>query len=132
GELPAVFGHEAAGTVEEVGAGVEAVEAGDAVVVTLARCCGRCYFCARGRPLLCDAVFALDRRSPLAGGAIAQGLRVGAFADLVTVHASQAIRVPVELTFASAALLACAVPTGAGAVVNDADVTAGSSVVVVG
>src|SRR5919205_4407026 len=60
GGLPAVFGHEAAGVVESVGAGVERVRVGYHVVVTLIRSCGVCPFCARGEPQLCEARFPLD------------------------------------------------------------------------
>ena len=55
GKLPAVYGHEAAGIVESVGAGVEAVRPGDRVVVSLIRTCGRCFFCTRGESYLCEA-----------------------------------------------------------------------------
>ncbi|HEX5079807.1 MAG TPA: alcohol dehydrogenase catalytic domain-containing protein, partial [Geminicoccaceae bacterium] len=54
GELPAIFGHEAAGIVEAVGAGVEEVAPGDHVVVTLLRSCGRCRSCCRGEQALCE------------------------------------------------------------------------------
>src|SRR5580704_1586413 len=47
GPLPAVYGHEVAGFVEEVGPAVESVKPGDFVVVTLVRSCGRCFFCVR-------------------------------------------------------------------------------------
>lgn len=134
GPLPAVFGHEVAGTVEQIGEGVVGVRPGDAVVVTLVRHCGRCYFCGCGRPALCDASFALAERSPLRrnGEEVVQGLRVGGFAEQVVVHSSQAVRLDPEITFTSAAFLACAVATGYGAVVRDAGVRAGTSVVVVG
>jgi Zn-dependent alcohol dehydrogenase len=82
GSLPAVFGHEAAGIVEEVGPGVGrgVFRPGDHVVVTMVRYCGTCPACARGEPPLCEAGFPLDQRSPLAGpdGApIRQGIRWG-------------------------------------------------------
>src|SRR5690349_5778839 len=54
GDLPAVYGHEAAGVVEEVGPGIRAVRPGDLVVVTLVRACGRCALCLRGEPALCE------------------------------------------------------------------------------
>lgn len=135
GALPAVYGHEAAGVVEEVGATVAGFSVGDHVVVTLIRSCGRCHFCAQGEPVLCEASFSLDRQSPISakgGGSIVQGLRTGAFAEYVTVHASQAAVIPKEMPLDSASLLACGVITGVGAVVNTAAVRAGSSVVVIG
>jgi S-(hydroxymethyl)glutathione dehydrogenase / alcohol dehydrogenase len=135
GDLPAVYGHEAAGTVIECGAGVRHVAPGDRVVVTLIRSCGHCHYCNRGATVLCESEFPLDRQGPLArrdGVQVMQGLRTGAFAEEVVVDASQVVTVPNDLPFDVAALLACGVITGIGAVVNDAAVPAGSSVVVIG
>src|SRR5258708_7244869 len=135
GTLPAVYGHEAAGVVVEIGANVAGLAIGDHVVVTLIRACGRCHFCVQGEPVLCETVFALDRKTPITtkgGEALVQGLRTGAFAEYVVVHASQAAVVPKEVPLDSASLLACGVITGVGAVVNTASVKAGSSVVVIG
>lgn len=135
GPLPAVYGHEAAGIVEETGPGVTLVRTGDHVVVTLLRSCGRCHFCAQGSPHICEGSFALDRESRLrgAGGeAIVQGLRTGAFAEYAVVDESQAVPVPHDLPLDVASLLACGVITGLGAVVNTAGVPSGSSVVVIG
>ena len=65
GRLPAVYGHEAAGIVAEVGDGVEGFEVGDHVVVTLIRSCGSCDSCARDEFVLCTATFPLDTNGPL-------------------------------------------------------------------
>ena len=135
GALPAVYGHEAAGVVAEVGIGVAGFEVGDHVVVTLIRSCGACDPCGRDEPVLCDATFPLDEIGPLTaldGSAILQGLRTGAFAEQVVVDASQAVVIPADIPLASAALLACGVITGFGAVVNTAQVEPGTSVVVLG
>ncbi|MGZ4394244.1 MAG: Zn-dependent alcohol dehydrogenase [Gaiellaceae bacterium] len=135
GTLPAVYGHEAAGIVTEIGAGVEGLRPGDHAVVTLVRFCGDCFFCARGMPVLCQTTFALDERSPLRlpdGRPLAQGARTAAFAEQVTVHASQVVPVPAEIPASSACLLACGVATGYGAVAWTVDVAEGESVVVVG
>lgn len=135
GELPIVFGHEVAGVVTDVGTGVHGLKAGDHVVVTLVRTCGRCFYCERGEPTQCEGDFAIDRRSVLTtkrGGRLTQGLRVGGFAERTTVHASQAVKIPAALPPASACLLSCAVATGVGAVRNTARVEEGASVAVVG
>jgi Zn-dependent alcohol dehydrogenase len=135
GALPAVYGHEAAGVVEEIGPGVAHLRAGDHVVVTLVRSCGRCVSCAGGAPAFCETVFPLDRQSPLAslsGEAIVHGLRTGAFAEHVVVEASQAVAIDKDVPLASAALIACGVLTGIGAVINTAGVKAGSEVLVIG
>src|SRR5271166_2102358 len=65
GELPAVYGHEAAGVVEAVGPGVTRLKVGDHVVATLIRNCGFCPACAEGAPVFCEEVFPLDRATPL-------------------------------------------------------------------
>lgn len=137
GTLPAVYGHEAAGVVEEVGDGVLGVAPGDHVVVSLVRACGTCPSCLRGRPALCEGAAALPTSldPPLRtaeGEPLHQGLRTGAFAERVTVDASQAIPVPRELPLPSAALLGCGVITGVGAVLSTAGAEAGSTVGVVG
>ena len=135
GTLPAVYGHEAAGTVVQCGPGVTNVAEGDRVVVTLIRSCGHCHYCAQGHTVLCETTFPLDRQSPLArrdGSALHHGLRTGAFAEEVVVEASQVVTVPNDLPFDVASLLACGVVTGVGAVTNTAQVPAGSSVAVIG
>lgn len=135
GDLPTVFGHEAAGIVESVGPGVSAFCSGDHVVVTLIRSCGQCYYCAQGQPHVCEGGFALDEGSRLRfrdGRPVNQGLRTAAFAEYVVVDASQIVKVPDSLPLESASLLACGVITGLGAVVNTAQIPSGSSAVVIG
>ena len=135
GTLPAVYGHEGAGIVEEVGRNVRHVKKGDHVVVTLVRFCGACAPCAAGNQVLCEGSFDLSAKSPLTGKngkPITHGLGTGAFAEYVVVDASQAVAIPKDMPFAPASLIGCAVITGIGAVVNTAGVTAGKSVVVIG
>lgn len=135
GDLPAVYGHEAAGIVTATGDGVETVKPGDHVVVTLIRSCGHCRYCGSGSTVMCEEVFPLDEASPLtddAGTPYVQAMRTGAFAEKIVVHESQAVAVPDDVPFASASLLACGVITGFGAVVNTARIAPGRSVAVVG
>jgi Zn-dependent alcohol dehydrogenase len=135
GEVPAVYGHEAAGVVDEVGPGVTSVKPGDHVVVTLIRSCGHCFYCAQGDPHICETQFPLDANSPLHGNDgkdIAHGLRTGAFAEYAVVDASQVVAIPDSIPLDSASLLACGVITGLGAVINTAKVESGSNVVVIG
>jgi S-(hydroxymethyl)glutathione dehydrogenase/alcohol dehydrogenase len=111
------------------------VAVGDHVVVTPVRSCGRCARCARRQPTLCEGLPPAGHDAVLMsadGGSIHQGMRVGAFAGLVTVHASQVAVVPVSVPLDAASLLACGVITGVGAVLNTAAVEPGSSVVVLG
>ncbi len=135
GTLPAVYGHEAAGVVEEVGPGVTHVSAGDHVVVTLLRTCGECHYCAQGQHSICEGSVPIDAEPPLAaadGSALQQGLRTGAFAEYAVVDGSQVCAIPKDMPMASASLLACGVMTGLGAVWNTAQVPAGSNVAVIG
>lgn len=135
GDLPAVYGHEAAGVVERIGPGVARVAPGDHVVVTLIRACGHCRCCAKNLPVACETRFPLDRETPLRaadGAPLVHGLRTGAFAERVVVEASQVVAVPKDMPLDRAALLACGVITGFGAVTNTAAVSAGSDVVVIG
>jgi Zn-dependent alcohol dehydrogenase len=135
GDLPAVYGHEAAGVVDEVGADVEGFAIGDHVVVTLIRSCGSCPHCTRGDTVHCEATFGPDGPGPLStvdGEEIVQGLHTGAFAERVVVHNSQAVVIPAEIPLHSASLLACSVITGFGAVVNTAQMEPGCTVVVIG
>lgn len=135
GDLPAVYGHEAAGIVLAVGDGVTNVARGDHVVVTLIRSCGHCHYCNQGSRVMCEEVFPLDRASPISaadGEPLVQAMRTGAFAEKVLVHESQAVPIPRDMPFAEASLLACGVITGYGAVVNTAKVRPGHTVAVVG
>lgn len=136
GVLPAVYGHEAAGTVEETGTGVTAVRPGDSVVVTLIRACGTCPACQQGEPVMCDGeAFSAGGPGPLRradGTPVHRAMFTGAFAEQVVVHQSQVVTIPADMPAASASLLACGVITGVGAVTNTARVPPGSTVAVIG
>lgn len=132
---PFIAGHETAGVVEEIGPGVTLAQPGDRVVVSLLRSCGRCDFCLTGEPNHCAASWPLDSESRIrnsAGQSIKHGVRVAGFAEEVIVDQSQLARVPDSMSLRAASLLACGVITGFGAVVNTAQVEAGSRVVVIG
>lgn len=134
GHLPAVYGHEAAGRITALGAGVSGVSPGDAVVVTMLRACGRCRACRTGKPFLCAAPHdRCDGRLSLPDGTVVeQGLSTAAFAESCVVHTSQVARVPGDLPMELGALLACGVITGTGAAINTAQVRPGEAVVVIG
>ena len=134
GDLPIVFGHEAAGIVTDVGPGVTRAQVGDHVVVTLIRACGDCFYCVQGNQTQCETIFNLHRHSPLSkdGKPIGHGLRTAAFAEYVVVDQSQIMPIPETVPLDSASLLACGVITGLGAVTNTAAIPAGASVVVIG
>lgn len=134
GSLPAVYGHEAAGRITDVGDGVTRFAAGDHVIVTLIRACGDCGSCASGRPTLCETPYDGDH-GPLTtpdGGKLHQAMACGAFAEKVVVDQSQIVKIPADMPKDAAALISCGVITGVGAVVNAAGLRAGQDVVVIG
>jgi len=134
-EVPAVLGHEGAGVVVSVGAGVDRVAEGDHVVLNWAPACRECWFCLHGEPWLCvDAEKAA--REPYArfadGTPVYPGLGTAAFAEETIVSAAGVVPLPASVPLEQAAVLGCAVQTGAGAVLNTARVRPGESVVVIG
>jgi S-(hydroxymethyl)glutathione dehydrogenase / alcohol dehydrogenase len=132
---PVVAGHEGAGVVSEVGAGVTRVRVGDRVVVSLLRTCGGCVPCLTGAAYLCEGHFPLMTERRLrtrTGQPLNAGIRVAGFAEAVVVDQSQLVPVPDDVGLDRACLLACGVITGVGAVLNTAALTPGSSAVVIG
>jgi Zn-dependent alcohol dehydrogenase len=134
GELPAVYGHEAAGIVSKVGASVKGLKVGDHVCVTLIRSCGDCPACMKGHRSECDQPW--DKSgSPISGAGgekIVRAMNSGAFAERVVVDPSQCAIIPGDVGFDVASLISCGVITGVGAVVNTADVRTGDTVAVIG
>jgi S-(hydroxymethyl)glutathione dehydrogenase / alcohol dehydrogenase len=133
--VPAVLGHEGAGEVVEVGAGVTGLSEGDHVVVCWSPQCGACKDCVNGQPQLCmafmlnafsDAHFAMGT-TPVFGMAGA-----GTFAEELIVLEQGAIKIDKDVPLDVASLLGCGVMTGVGAAINAAKVEPGSSVVVIG
>ena len=135
GDLPAIYGHEGAGVVEEVGADVTEVKPGDHAVITMVRSCGACPCCTRSLRGCCEHVFEPEDRRSITdreGQPIVKGLKTAAFAEYATVHRSQIVPIDSDLPFEIAALLACGVITGFGAVANSAGTNPRADVVVVG
>ena len=127
---PAVLGHEVAGMVAAVGPDVTQLRVGDHVVGSLAQSCGACARCLSGRSFQCSHPESTLRRPSDAprlsrnGAGLFQGFGLGGFAERALIHENQLAVVPKELPFAQAALLSCGVVTGAGAVLNTANVNA--------
>ena len=140
--LPMVLGHEAAGVVEEVGAGVTTVAVGDRVVCSYVPSCGSCADCAGGNPVRCAEGQAANREARLvtgrrpfrdaSGSELHHHLGVSAFSELTVVSPLSLVPVPEAVPLETAAVFGCAVLTGAGAVLNTAQVRPGEAVVVVG
>ncbi|CAL9649901.1 S-(hydroxymethyl)mycothiol dehydrogenase [Streptomyces sp. enrichment culture] len=133
--VPAVLGHEGAGTVVSVGEGVDHVSPGDGVVLNWAPSCGTCHACSLGEVWLCaDALTgAADVYARTTDGTdLHPGLNVAAFAEETVVSASCVLPVPDGVPLTDAALLGCAVLTGYGAVHHSARVRQGETVAVFG
>jgi len=132
---PVVLGHEASGTVVEVGPDVHDLEPGTPVVLNWAPPCRTCWFCLHGEPWLCRAVEGVVSTP---GPTLADGspvdiaLGVGAFSEEVVVGRNGVVPIPEGIGLDIAAVMGCAVLTGMGAVRNTADVRSGDSVVVFG
>ncbi|UGT60289.1 S-(hydroxymethyl)mycothiol dehydrogenase [Nocardia asteroides] len=132
-EFPFLLGHEAAGTVESVGAGVDTVEVGDFVILNWRAVCGRCRACKRGRPQYCFDTFNATQKMTLTDGTeLTPALGIGAFVEKTLVHAGQCTKVDPEADPAVVGLLGCGVMAGIGAAVNTGGVSRGDSVAVIG
>jgi S-(hydroxymethyl)glutathione dehydrogenase / alcohol dehydrogenase len=138
---PLVLGHEGAGVIRDVGAGVATLKPGDHVVLCWAPACGVCAPCLDGRAVLCDRVEKVTFRNKLPSGAarihargqdVAPFLGTACFSDLVVVPEAGAIKVAAEVPFDALATIGCAVITGVGAVTNAGQVPQGSHVAVIG
>ncbi|WP_020098456.1 zinc-binding dehydrogenase [Microbacterium sp. 11MF] len=120
--LPHVPGHELAGVVVEVGAGVEKWAVGDRVTVPFVCGCGRCEWCRSGNAQVCP-----DQQQP-------GFTHWGSFAERVALHAADRnlVAVPESISFAAAAALGCRFATAYRALTARAQLAAGEWVVIVG
>ncbi|MET3709995.1 S-(hydroxymethyl)glutathione dehydrogenase/alcohol dehydrogenase [Sphingomonas trueperi] len=136
--VPTVPGHEAAGVVEAVGSDVAHLRPGDHVITFLTAFCGSCEYCVTGRPSLCvdpstRRPAEAEPRLKLADGRpLAPFLNLSAFAEMMLVHENACVAIAKDMPLDRAALLGCAVITGAGAIFNDSRVRPGESVAVIG
>jgi len=130
---PVVLGHEGAGVVEAIGAGVRKVAVGDHVVLTTLGNCGQCDACDRGEPTHCRDTFGRLPKPFLVGGEKAyQFANTGVFTERTLVRETQAVVIDEAVPFEAACLIGCAVVTGTGAVLNRAKVRPGETVAVIG
>lgn len=139
--VPTVVGHEAAGVVVEVGRDVTRVNAGDHVVMLFVASCGACDLCSQGRPNLCQASWSARaagtlqsgaRRLSLGGKPLHHYSGISCFAEYAVVSERSLMPIPKELPLLDAAIMGCAVITGAGAVFNAAGDVKGKAVAIVG
>jgi S-(hydroxymethyl)glutathione dehydrogenase/alcohol dehydrogenase len=139
--LPIIGGHEGAGVVQEVGAGVSWLAPGDHVVFGFIPSCGRCASCSTGHQNLCDlgALMGLGRQITDGGSrhhARGQDLGImcilGTFGHHTVVNEASCIKIDKDVPLDRACLLGCGVVTGWGSAVYAAEVKAGDTVAVVG
>ena len=131
-EFPFLLGHEAAGLVSQVGAGVENVKEGDFVVLNWRAVCGQCRSCLRGRPQYCFSTHNARQKMTLGGVDLSPALGIGAFAEKTLVAAGQATVVDEAAEPEVAGLIGGGVMAGLGAALNTGGVTRGDSVAVWG
>jgi len=141
---PLVLGHEGAGEVVEVGEGTEGemsgIAVGDHVVASFIYMCGKCRFCAGGRPVLCmeqgKALLTPPEGTPRTHDKDGKPLNIfsgcGVMAEYATLSVDNVVKIDPKVPLDRAALVGCAVTTGVGAVFNTARVEPGSTVAVFG
>jgi len=130
---PSLMGHEGAGVVEEVGAGVTKVAKGDHVVVATVSNCGTCRWCNVGKPTHCRSSIGVRKEIFTVAGAPAGNFAgTSSFAELTVVEEVQAVKIPTDVPLTSACLIACGVVTGLGSVFNRANVLPGQTAAVFG
>ncbi|SDY48634.1 S-(hydroxymethyl)mycothiol dehydrogenase [Geodermatophilus africanus] len=130
---PFLLGHEAAGVVSAVGAGVTDVAVGDYVILNWRAVCGQCRACRKGEPQYCFATHNAAQQMTLTDGtALSAALGIGAFAEKTLVHSGQCTKVDPAAPATAAGLLGCGVMAGVGAALNTGGVRRGESVAVFG
>ena len=139
--VPAVLGHEGAGVVADVGAGVTSVKPGDHVIPLWRHACGHCEYCTSGQPALCPSGTEMrwsgclldgTKRFSHEGQEIGHFTGVSSFSHYTVIPEKAVLKIPDDLPLEKAALLGCAVITGVGAAINSARVKPGRDVAVFG
>ncbi len=133
---PCILGHEPAGVVEEVGAGVSGFAPGDPVIGCISAWCGECEVCLRGKPHLCGGA-SLQRPEGSAsrlskdGAPVLQFANLSSFAEKMLTHERSLVKIRPDMPLDRAALIGCGVTTGIGAALNTARVAPGSTCAVI-
>jgi len=139
--LPAVLGHEGAGTVVQVGPGVDNLKVGDHIVVSWVPQCGKCYTCLRDQGEICEVgsvaamsggMLDMTSRFSRDGSPVFQMAASGTFSQETVIPAIGAVKVDQSMPIDAAALIGCGVLTGFGAAVNTASIRKGDTVAVIG
>jgi S-(hydroxymethyl)glutathione dehydrogenase/alcohol dehydrogenase len=133
---PCILGHEPAGVVLEVGAGVTEFAPGDPVIGCISAWCGHCEMCLRGKPHLCGGA-SLNRvegsapRLSKDGDVVLQFANLSSFAEKMLTHERSLVKIRPDMPLDRAALIGCGVTTGVGAALNSARVEPGATCAIV-
>lgn len=139
--FPIIGGHEGSGVVESVGEGVTTVAPGDHVATSFIPSCGRCHYCASGRPFICDlgantlaGPMMSDRtwRHHWGDQDLNRYAQLGTFSEYMVVHEASLIRIDPWYDLRAAALLSCGLSTGFGSAATRGNVRPGDVVAVIG
>jgi len=135
---PCILGHEPAGIVEAVGAGVADFRPGDRVIGCLTAWCGVCRFCTEGRPYLCLKQFegrppdAPPRLAAANGDPLFQFANLSSFAETMLCPERSLVKIRDDMPLDRACLIGCGITTGLGAALNTVRIPAGANVVIIG
>lgn len=141
GLFPAILGHEGAGIVREVGAGVTSLKPGDHVIPLYTPECRQCEYCLSGKTNLCQAIRETQGRGVMPDGTsrfslngtpIHHYMGTSTFSNFTVVPEIALAKIRQDAPFDKVCYIGCGVTTGIGAVINTAKVQAGDNVVVFG
>ncbi len=141
GAFPSILGHEGGAVVEEVGAGVKSVKAGDHVIPLYTPECGECKFCKSGKTNLCQAIRLTQGKGVMPDGTsrfshkgkqILHFMGTSTFSEYTVLPEISVAKVNKKAPLEKVCLLGCGITTGIGAVLNTAKVKPGSTVAVFG
>jgi S-(hydroxymethyl)glutathione dehydrogenase / alcohol dehydrogenase len=141
GLFPAILGHEGAGIVVDVGAGVTSVKPGDHVIPLYTPECRNCEYCLSGKTNLCQAIRSTQGRGVMPDGTsrfsidgtlIHHYMGTSTFANYTVLPEIAVAKIRADAPFEKVCLIGCGVTTGLGAVINTAKVEPGANVVVFG
>jgi S-(hydroxymethyl)glutathione dehydrogenase/alcohol dehydrogenase len=141
GLFPSILGHEGAGVVREVGAGVTSVAPGDHVIPLYTPECRQCKSCLSGKTNLCTAIRATQGKGVMPDGTSRFSYRgrmlhhymgCSTFSNFTVLPEIALAKIRADAPFKTSCYIGCGVTTGVGAVVNTAKVQVGDSVVVFG
>ena len=141
GLFPSILGHEGAGIVREVGAGVKSVVPGDHVIPLYTPECRQCKSCLSGKTNLCTAIRATQGKGLMPDGTsrfsykgqtIYHYMGCSTFSNFTVLPEIALAKIRTDAPFETSCYIGCGVTTGVGAVTNTAKVQAGDNVVVFG